>query len=80
MFIFAALRKEDVYIHRTHTHTQNFTYILCKESVLFWMRLNAINHLTALIIIMYIYNVLQSLNVIYNFIFIRNYYILHFHE
>ncbi len=35
-----------LYIKNKYTH-----YTLCKQNILFWMRLIAINHLTALIII-----------------------------
>ncbi len=50
----------------THKH------ILCKQKLLFWMRLNAINRLTALIycIYIYIYN-------IYIYIYIYMYMYIH---
>ncbi len=51
-----------LYIHNKYTQ---YTHILCKQKLLFWMRLFAINHLTALIYIQYIY--------IYIYIYIKKY-------
>ncbi len=36
------------FIYRLHNTYTQYTHILCKQTLLFWMRLIVINHLTAL--------------------------------
>ncbi len=43
-----------IYIHIINVHSTVHTHILCKQKLLFWMRLIEINRLTALI---YVHNV-----------------------
>uniref|UniRef100_A0A9J7WYH6 Uncharacterized protein n=1 Tax=Cyprinus carpio carpio TaxID=630221 RepID=A0A9J7WYH6_CYPCA len=52
MHVFVYIYIYIINIHSTHTHTH--IYILCKEKLLFWMRLITINHLTAIKTIHYI--------------------------
>ncbi len=54
-----------LYIHNKYTQ---YTHILCKQKLLFWMWLIVINRLTALIYTLYLY-VYKYIN-IYNTLFI----------
>ncbi len=52
-----------VFIQYIHNKYTQYTHILCKQKLLFWMRLITINRLTAFIlyyIILYYYNVLPA--------------------
>ncbi len=60
-----------LYIHNKYTqYTHIYIYILCKQKLLFWMRLIAINRLTALIIInFYFYFIINFNNEFYYYLF-----------